>query len=475
MPDYDAIIVGAGPNGLAAAITLARASLSVLVIEGTDKIGGGSRTEELTLPGFQHDVCAAVHPLGAASPFFRSLPLAEHGLEWIFPPASIAHPFDDGTAVLLEDSIEATSKNLGTDGQAYAGLMAPLVRDWEEILDDLLAPLPLPPKHPMALLQMGINPLRSARGLAESYFNGARARSFFAGLSAHTMLPLEKTASAASGLILGMLGHANGWPLARGGSRRIIDALADHLHSLGGEIITGWPVQRIDELPPATAIFFNVTPRQLLRIAGDRLPIRYRRQLERFRYGPGAFKMDFALSDPIPWKAKECFQSATVHVGGTLEEISASEKAIWRGEHAQMPFVLLTQQSLFDPSRAPEGKHTAWAYCHVPHGSTFDMSERIETQIERFAPGFRDCILAKRTHNTAQLEAYNPNFVGGDFVGGVQDLWQQFTRPTIKRVPYSTPAKGIYICSSSTPPGGGVHGMCGYRAALAAMIECFIQ
>jgi len=465
---YDAIVVGSGPNGLAAAITLARTGLSVLVYEAKETIGGGARSAELTLPGFVHDVCSAIYPLGVASPFFRMLPLVEHGLEWIYPPASLAHPFDDGTAVLLERSVAETAQTLGPDATAYRKLMAPLVAAWGKLADALLGPL-RPPRHPLAMLRFGLHALCSARGLAESLFRGERARAFFGGLGAHAIMPLERPPTAAFGLILGILGHVGGWPVPRGGAQQIANALASYLRAVGGEIVTGVPVACVDDLPPARAVLFDVTPRQLLRIAGSRLAAGYRRRLERYRYGPAAFKVDWALDGPIPWAAPACMRAATVHVGGTLAEIAASERAAWEGAYADRPFVLVAQQSLFDPTRAPAGKHVAWAYCHVPNGSTYDMTERIERQIERFAPGFRDRILARSVMSPAMLERYNPNYIGGDINGGVQDLWQLFTRPTFRLVPYATPAQGFYICSSSTPPGGGVHGMCGYFAARAAL------
>ena len=470
---YDAVVVGSGPNGLAAAITVARAGHSVLVLEAMDTIGGGTRSAELTLPGFCHDICSAVHPLGISSPFFRELPLAENGLTWIEPLTSLAHPLDDGTAVLLERSIHATSEGLGPDEAAYRKLMAPLVADWDKLVSDVLGPLPVPPRHPFALARFGTRGLRSARGFAESVFEGQRARALFAGMAAHSMLPLERAPTAAFGLLLGIAGHAVGWPVASGGSQQIADALGRYLRSLGGEIITGWRVESVDELPVARTVLCNVTPHQLLTIAGQRLSTRYRRKLRDYRYGPGVFKADFALDGPIPWKAETCTRAATVHVGGTLGEIAAAERGVWLGEHPEQPFVLLAQQSIFDPTRAPEGKHTAWAYCHVPHGSKLDMTERIEAQIERFAPGFRDRILARSTKSAMGMEDYNPNYVGGDINCGVQDLNQHFTRPTLRLIPYSTPVKGLYLCSSSTPPGGGVHGMCGYYAARAALRDAF--
>lgn len=467
--DYDAIVVGAGPNGLAAAITLAREGRSVLVLEAKTTIGGGMRTAELTLPGFLHDICSAVHPLGVSSPFFRELSLEEHGLEWIYPPASLVHPLGHGRAVVLERSIERTGEGLGRDAAAYRRLMAPLVADWDRLAQDMLGPVSIPPRHPFVLARFGPRAICSARGLAERLFDGERARALFAGMAGHSMLPLERSPSAAFGLVLGITGHAVGWPIPRGGSQRIADALAGYLRSLGGEIVTDTFIKSIDDLPSTSVILCDVTPRQLLSMAGQRLPTRYRRRLEAYRYGPGVFKLDLALDGPIPWEAETCTRAATVHVGGTLEEISASERAVWRGEHPEKPFVLLAQQSLFDPTRSPKGKHTAWAYCHVPHGSTVDMTDQIEAQIERFAPGLRDRILARSVMSAVEMERYNPNYVGGDINGGVQDLAQHFTRPSLRLVPYSTPVKGLYLCSSSTPPGGGVHGMCGYFAARAAL------
>ena len=472
MAGYDAVVVGSGPNGLAAAITMAQAGKSVLVLEARDTIGGGCRTAELTLSGFLHDVCSAIHPLGLGSPFFKTLPLRDHGLEWIHPSAPVAHPLDDGTAVMVERSIEATAAGLGPDAKAYRRLMGPLVDGWDTLAPDLLAPLRVP-RHPAAMARFAVKAIRSARGLAESRFEGERARALLAGLGGHAIMPLERMTSAAIALVLGASAHAVGWPMPRGGSRKVAEALAGTLTALGGEIRTGSVVESLDALPPARVILCDVTPRQLLKIAGDRLRGRYRRQLERYRYGPAAFKLDFALWAPIPWKAKECARAGTVHLGGTLAEIAASEAAVDRGEPPERPYVLLAQQSLFDPTRAPHEKHTAWAYCHVPNGSTFDMRARIEAQIERFAPGFRDVVLARNVMTPARLQEHNPNYVGGDINGGAQDLRQLFTRPAPRVVPYSTPVPGLYICSSSTPPGGGVHGMCGHHAARAALRAMF--
>ena len=465
---YDAVVVGSGPNGLAAAITLARAGRSVAVFEAGSTPGGAARTEELTLPGFVHDVGSAIHPLAVASPLFRELPLAEHGLEWIHPGVPLAHPFDDGSAAVLERSLAATAAGLGIDAGAYRNLMGPPVRDWEKLMREFLGPLRWP-RYPFAMVHFGLRAIQPGAGLARRSFRGEAARGLFAGLAAHSILPLERPATAAFGLMLGLLAHAVGWPLPRGGAQAITAALTAELTQLGGDLFTDSPIDTLEALPPARATLLDVTPRQLLRIAGERLPPRYRRQLERYRYGMGVFKVDWALDGPIPWSAEACRRAGTVHVGGTLAEIAASERDAWRGRHSERPFVLVTQQSLFDDSRAPAGKHTAWAYCHVPHGSTFDMTERIEAQLERFAPGFRDLILARHTMDTAALERFNPNLVGGDINGGVQDLGQLFTRPAPRLSPYTTPVPGLFLCSSSTPPGGGVHGMCGSFAARAAL------
>ena len=464
-PTIDAVVVGSGPNGLAAAITLAQAGLSVHVLEGSEVIGGGTRTSELTLPGFLHDVCSAIHPLGLASPFFRGLPLGEHGLEWVHPPAAVVHPLDGGRVVTLEASIDVTSSQLGADAAAYRKLITPLAGKLDDLTEDLLGPLPLPPRHPVDVISFGLKAIQPGSSFARRHFKGEEGRALFAGMAAHSIMPLEHPITASFGLMMLMMGHRGGWPLAKGGSQSISQALVDYLYSLGGEIITGQWVKSLDELPPARAVLFDTAPRGLLKIAGDRLPSGYRRQLERYRYGPAVCKVDFALDEPIPWENPECARAATVHIGGGLDEIAASERAVWQGEHPERPFVILAQQSPFDPSRAPQGKHTAWAYCHVPNGSTVDMTGHIEAQIERFAPGFRERILMRHTRLASEWESYNPNYVGGDINAGVQDIWQFFTRPSLRLVPYRTPVMGLYICSSSTPPGGGVHGMCGYHAA----------
>jgi phytoene dehydrogenase-like protein len=468
MPNYDAVVVGAGPNGLAAAITLARQGLKVLVLEANASAGGGCRTSELTLPGFQHDVCSAIHPLGKSSLFFETLPLADYGLTWIQPDLPLAHPLDNGQALALHQDIAKTCELLGRDGRAYSRAMAPLVKDWPKLLREFLGPL-RPPRHPLAMVRFGLPALLPAAYLARLLFRQESTRGLFAGLAAHAMMPLEWITTGAYGLLLGVLTHAVGWPLPQGGSQQITDALAAYLLDLGGEIVTGFEVRSLDELPPAQAVMMDVTPRQLLQIAGDRLPAGYRRQLERFRYGPGVFKIDWALSEPIPWRAAECRRAGTVHIGPTLADISLSEREVWAGRHPERPYLIVAQQSLFDDSRAPDGCHTGWTYCHVPHGSTVDMTAAIEDQIERFAPGFRDCVLARHTMTTQDYQRYNANYIGGDINGGVQDWRQLFTRPVPRLNPYTTPLPDLYLCSSSTPPGGGVHGMCGYHAAQAAL------
>ena len=439
------------------------------MLEGEDTPGGGCRSAELTLPGFVHDTCSTVHALALASPFLGGLGLQRHGLELGHPEVPLAHPFDDGTAAVLRRSVEETARGLGSDGDAWRRLFEPLVRDWRPLLGDLLAPL-RPPRHPLLMARFGLSGVRSCRALVRSRFEGEPARALLAGCAAHSLLSLRAPVSAAFGIVLALTAHAVGWPVSRGGSQRLTEALVAELESLGGTVETGGRVESLDELPGgADPVLLDVTPRELLRIAGDRLPDGYRRRLSRYRYGPGVFKLDWALDGPIPWTAPEVARAGTVHLCGTLDELVASEDAATRGEHHERPFVLLVQPSLFDPTRAPEGKHTAWAYCHVPSGSTRDMTGRIESQIERFAPGFRDRILAKNAMGPADLERVNANLVGGDINGGVMDFRQLFTRPVARPVPYSTPVPGLFICSSSTPPGGGVHGMCGYFAARSAL------
>lgn len=465
---YDAIVVGSGPNGLAAGVRLAEEGVSVLVVEGRPEVGGGCRSGERTIPGFVHDVCAAIHPLAAASPFMKRLPLSQQGLEFVHAPVPLAHPLDEGRVVMLHRSVKETAEGLGLDGQMYRRLMGPLVSRWEELAEQVLGPVRMP-AHPFLMTRFALRAIRSAKGLAEGLFRGEPARALFAGLAGHSMLPLNRPLTASFGLLFGASGHAVGWPLAKGGSQAIADALASYLRSLGGHIVTGKYIENIDDLPKARAVLFDVTPRQLIAIAGTRLPSHYLRRLKRFRYGPGVFKLDLALDGPIPWKAPECTQAGTIHLGGTMQEIAASEAAVGRGDHPERPYVLLAQPSLFDRSRAPTGKHTVWAYCHVPNGSTLDMTDRIELQIERFAPGFRDRILARAAMSPSELQRYNPNYIGGDISGGAHDGLQLLARPTLSWMPYATPARGIFICSSSTPPGAGVHGMCGYHAAQAAL------
>lgn len=470
--ENDAIVVGSGPNGLAAAITLAQAGCSVRVLEANPTIGGGARSAELTLPGFVHDVCSAIHPLALASPFFRTLPLKRFGLQWIQPPIALAHPLEDGSAC-LHQSLQATSDSLGKDGPAWHRLMQPFVRDWEKLSAEFLRPMLHLPPHPIALARFGLAALGPAATLAKSRFQEERARALFGGIAAHSFLPLDAVASAAFGLVLGAAGHAVGWPLPRGGAQSISEALAAHLRELGGEIETDCPVENLAHLPQARAILFDTTCWQFARIAKDQLPERYRQRLERFRHAPGVFKIDYALSAPVPWRAEECRAAGTLHLGGALEEIAESERQVAQGQHPARPFVLVAQQSLFDRSRAPGNQETLWAYCHVPHGSDRDMTEAIEEQIERFAPGFRDCVLARHAAGASALERSNPNLIGGDINGGAANLWQLIARPIVSPKPYRTPIRGVYLCSSSTPPGGGVHGMCGYHAARTALRDIF--
>ena len=463
----EAAVAGSGPNGLAAAITLARAGLRVTLYEQAASIGGGTRSEALTLPGFLHDVCSAVHPLGVASPFFQTLPLQNYGLEWLHPQVQLAHPLDDGTAALLYRSVEETSAALGGDAAAYRRLIGPLVRQWPMLAPDLLAPCHFP-RHPLPFALFGMKALLPAHLLGRLTFQTPAARALFAGMAGHSFLPLNHPLSAAFGLILGTLGHVAGWPVAKGGSRMITEAMACYFRSLGGEIVTGREIRSLGELSFARIVMLDLTPRQLLALGGAALPAGYRGKLRRYRYGPGVFKIDWALSGPIPWRAEGCRRATTVHLGGTAEQIAKGESEVWRGVHPERPFVLVVQPTLVDQTRAPLGKQVGWAYCHVPNGSVFDMTASIEAQVERFAPGFRALILARRTRNCAEYQEYNPNFVGGDINGGVQDLRQFLHRPTLLS-PYRTPIKGVYLCSSGTPPGGGVHGMCGYHAASCAL------
>ena len=463
----DAIVVGSGPNGLAAAIVLARAGRSVRVVEAAATPGGGCRSAELTRPGFVHDICSAVHPMGVTSPFFRTLPLDRHGLSWVHPELCMAHPLDDGTAAVLDRSLDRTAEGLGEDGRAWERLMGPLVQRWDDLLDGFLRPL-LPPHHPLVLARFGVRALWPADTLARTIFRTDGARALFGGVAAHAILPLGHVLTTAFGLVLGAGAHAGGWPVSRGGSQAISDALVSYLESLGGEVVTGQHITSMDQLPPTRAVLFDLTPRQLVSIAGDRLSPRYRRRLTRFRYGPGSFKVDYALDGPIPWTAKECHRAGTVHVAGTLDEIVEAERQPHKGKEAAKPYVLVAQQSVADDTRAPAGKHTGWAYCHVPHGSTVDMTDRIEAQIERFAPGFRERVLERRALGPADLARYNDNYIGGDIAGGEHGGLQLLLRPVPARNPYEA-AEGIYLCSSSTPPGAGVHGMCGFHAAHAAL------
>jgi len=462
-----ACIIGAGPNGLAAAIVLAQAGLQVDVFEAEPIPGGAVRTLDLTLPNFLHDFGSAVHPMAVSSPFFSSLPLQDYGLEWIHSPSPLAHPFDDGTAVILERDLYGAESWLGTDGKVWRNLLLPFTERWADLASEVLRPLPSLPRHPWLMARFAMNAFVSARTLAFGLFRHERARALFAGFAAHSFLSLEQTLSAAFGLLMAIPAHAVGWPIARGGSQSLTNALCAHLGKLGGRIHTSTRVDDISALPPNDVTICDLTPRQLLRVAGCRLLSSYKKRLANFRYGPGVFKVDYALSNPIPWRATECLRAATVHLGGTFEQIAASETAVHDGEHADHPFVLLSQPTLFDPTRAPTGKHIAWAYCHVPNGSKVDMLPRLEDQIERFAPGFRHCILARRVFSPADLERMDANLIGGDIAGGVFDVRQFVFRPTAKH--YATSAKDIYICSASTPPGGSVHGMCGYHAARMAL------
>ena len=465
------MVVGAGPNGLAAAVELARHGLHVRVVERAERPGGGARTEPLPVEGFVRDVCSAVHPLAVGSPFLSALPLEAHGLSWVHSPAPLAHPLDGAPAAVLERSLDATAEGLGADGDAWRELVGGLVERWRALLPELLAPMHAP-RHPLAMAAFGLKAVRSAEGVA-ARFRTPGARALLAGLSGHSFLPLERPPSAAVGVVLGAAAHAVGWPVPAGGSGAIADALVAHLASLGGEVVTGMEVESLDALPPSRAVLLDLTPRQVVAVAGARLPGRYRRRLERFRYGPGAFKLDYALDGPVPWSDPACARAATVHLGGTFEEVAAAERAPWEGRAAERPFVLLAQPSLFDPARAPAGKHVVWAYAHVPHGYRGDAAGAVEAQIERFAPGFRDRVLFRGAEGPPELEARNPNLVGGDINGGIQDLGQLLLRPVASLDPYATPVDGLYLCSASTPPGGGVHGMCGYHAARSALRRTF--
>jgi phytoene dehydrogenase-like protein len=471
-PELDAVVVGAGPNGLTAAAVLARAGLGVLVLEAQARLGGGLHTEELTLPGFRHDVCSAVHTMGCVSPAFELLQLERHGLEWLYPTASVAHPLDAGPAVLFEPSLEATAAGLGADAAAYRKLVQPFLDEPRKLFADLLAPLGMP-RQPLRLARFGWLGLRSARQLVDGRFAEQAARALFAGCAAHSVQPLSHALTAAFGLTFAIAGHVKAWPVARGGSQSIAAALVNVCRQHGVRFETGRHVRALRELPKARALLFDVAPRQLEEIAGDLLPDSFRHELVSYRMGPGCFKLDWALAAPIPWRDERCALASTVHVGGSFEEIAASEQAMWDGEHPDKPFVLLTQQSHFDATRAPEGRHTGYAYCHVPAGSTRDMTAAIEAQVERFAPGFRERILARHALFPADFEAMNPSYLGGAVTGGVADWRQLFTRPSLRLDPYSTPHPRLFLCSQSTPPGGGVHGMCGFHAARSALRSVF--
>jgi phytoene dehydrogenase-like protein len=463
----DAVVVGAGPNGLAAAIELARAGRSVLVVERAGEVGGGTRTAELTLPGYRHDVCSAIHPLALGSPYLQTLPLEQFGLELVEPAVQAAHPLDDGTAAVLLRSLEETAERLGVDAKAYRSLVGPFARDWPRVADVVLGP-PRPPRHPVVAARFALAGGRPATWTARR-FRSPKARALLGGMAAHSMLPLSAPPTTAFALVLLSLGHAVGWPVARGGSQAITDAMRAYLESLGGTVETGREIRSLADLPDSSAVLFDTTPRQLAAICGKELPRRYRKALGRFRYGPGVFKLDYALSGPVPWSAEPCRSAGTVHLGGTFEEIALSERTVSQGGHPDRPYVLVAQQSLVDPARAPEGCHTLWAYCHVPNGSTVDMTAAIERQIERFAPGFSELVLARAARGPAALEADNPNYIGGDINGGLANLRQVLGRPVLRANPYATPNPRLYLCSSSTPPGGGVHGMCGYHAARAVL------
>jgi len=462
-----ACVIGSGPNGLAAAIVLAKAGLHVDVYEAEPQPGGAARTLELTLPGFHHDFGSAVHPLAAGSPFFSSLPLRDFGLEWIHSPATVSHPFDDGTAITLERDLLDAEAALGADGRAWRDLMTPFVERWADFVPEILGPVAHLPRHPFLLARFGLKTFASAQTLAHRCFRKPRTKALFAGLAAHSFLRLDEVLSGPFGMVMALAAHAVGWPIPRGGAQSITNALCGYISKLGGEIKTSTRIESLNRLPSYNIILCDITPRQLLSIAGDRLSPSYKRRLARYRYGPGIFKVDYALNAPIPWRAPECLRAATVHLGGSFEEVAASEKAMGSGQHAERPFVLLVQPTLFDPTRAPQGMYIAWTYCHVPNGSEVDMLGRIETQIERFAPGFKDCIVARRVFATRDLQQMDANLIGGDIMGGAMDLGQTLFRPTSRQ--YATSAPGLYICSASTPPGGGVHGMCGYHAARLAL------
>ena len=471
MKTHDAVVVGSGPNGLAAAIRLAREGMRVLVMEASESLGGGARSDELTLPGFVHDVCSAIHPLAVGSPFFRTLPLQQHGLDWIHPKFPLAHPLDNGTAVVLNRSIPQTASALDSDARAYQQLMEPLAAHWRELAPDFLRPMLRLPRHPFLMASFALRGLRSASSVAANWFQGEKAKALFAGLAAHSFLRLDQVPSSAFALVLGAAGHVRGWPMPRGGSGALSQALAKYFESLGGEILLSTKIEKLSAAKIAPITILDVTPRQFLRIAAAEMPASYGNRLNSYRYGPGVFKLDYALSGPIPWRAKECTEAGTIHLGGTFSEVAEAERMVATGSHPDRPFVLLAQPTLFDPLRAPPGKHIGWAYTHVPNGSDVDMTEPVERQIERFAPGFKQLVIARHKTTCADMERHNPNLVGGDINGGAADLFQLIARPIFSSCPYRTPIKGVYLCSSSTPPGGGVHGMCGFHAANAALAD----
>lgn len=466
--EYDAVVVGSGPNGLSAAIRLAQENLKVVILEASDTIGGGTRTLELTEPGFLHDICSAVHPTAAGSPFFNTLNLSEFGLEWVQPPYPFAHPLERDKSVFVSRSLEMTLEGLGPDAKAYEKLLRKFIKQWDSLSKDIFGTLRIP-SQPLKMARFGLYGLLSAETLSNSVFKFERTRAMFAGCAAHSIIPLNKMFTSSFGIVLGASAHAVGWPVAKGGSGQISYALAERFKSLGGTIITNHEVKGQGDIPSAKTILFDLTPHQIADILNDSLPSSYKRKLKNYTYGPGTFKLDFALSEPVPWTDERLAKAGTLHLGGSLNEITASEQAVWDGNHPDNPYVLLSQPSLFDDTRAPEGKHTLWAYCHAPNGSEEDMSLQIINQIEKHAPGFRDTIIKKHTMNSADFEAYNSNYIGGDINGGAQFFKQLFGRPVLKWDPYKMPVKGYYICSSSTPPGGGVHGMCGYHAAQSAL------
>lgn len=469
---YDAIVVGSGPNGFAAAISLQSAGLSVLLIEGKESLGGGVRSAELTLPGFIHDVCSSVYPLGEDSPVFKQFHLKQFGLEYLKPEYAVAHPFDDGSAAIIQSSIEKTAAQFGEDAENYKRIFSPLVEEWPSIRSAFLGPLHAS-AYSNAKAKFAYYAISSGRHFAKHQFTTNKPQSAFAGMAAHSMLPLNTLTSSSIAIVLNAMAHINGWPIPKGGAQQITNALASCFKNLGGEIQTGFMVNTLQQLPPSKVVLLDVTPAQLLSIAGDQFSKLYKWQLKRYKYGVGVFKIDWALSQSVPFTNIQCRKAATIHIGGSFQEIYKSEKMISNQQHAEKPFVLFVQPGVIDKSRAPDGKQTAWAYCHVPNGSTTDMTDAIEKQVERFAPGFRDCILARHAMNTQGVETYNPNYIGGDINGGAATLSQLFTRPVLRLSPYRTSAKGVYVCSSSTPPGGGVHGICGYYAARRALKDLF--